>query len=325
MAAEAASPTGRFELVPSGPYSLAASVRFLEGFAPARYEGDGSDRLRFAFFADGLGDRGERVAGALVDHEGDKVAVETHGEAAPEAVRDQVERILSLDVDGSGFPQVGVREPVVGELQERYPGLRPVLFYSPYEAAAWAIIGNRIRIVQAAKIKARMAEQLGKIVEVDGKEEYAFPGPSSLLELGSFPGLSERKVSYLRALARAALEGGLEASRLRSLPAEEALAELKKLPGIGDFSAELVLLRGAGVPDRLPVHEPRLARAVAAAYGLKEPPAAKELTEIAEGWRPYRTWVALHLRTMLEDETGEIASRADTGGPKTSRSATVRA
>jgi hypothetical protein len=104
------------------------------------------------------------------------VVVETYGEARTEAVRDQVERILSLDVDRSGFPGVGVRDPVVGELQKRYPGLRPVLFYSPYEAAAWAVIGNRIRVVQAARIKALMAEQLGKIVEVDGKEEYAFPG-----------------------------------------------------------------------------------------------------------------------------------------------------
>ena len=116
--------TGRFEFDPSGPYSLAASVRFLEGFAPARYEGDGSDRPRFAFFADGLG-RGERVAGAFVGQEGDKVVVETFGEAAPEAVRDQIQRILSLDIAASGFPEVGVRDPVVGELQKRYPGLRP--------------------------------------------------------------------------------------------------------------------------------------------------------------------------------------------------------
>ena len=251
--------------------------------------------------------------------------METYGEAEPEAVRGQVERILSLDADGRGFPRVGERDAAVGGLQGRYPGLRPVLFWSPYEAAAWAIIGNRIRIVQAAKVKARMARELGSPVLVNGKEEQAFPGPSRLLGLERFPGLPERKVGYLRALARAALEGRLEASYLRSLPAEDALAGLKELPGIGDFSAELVLLRGAGVPDRLPIREPRLARAVAMAYGLKEPPTAEELAEIAEVWRPYRTWVALHLRTMLEDETGEIVSQANTGGPKTSRSETVRA
>ena len=306
--------TGRFELDPSGPYSLSASARFLEGFAPAHYEGGGPDHLRFAFFADGL-DRGEQVAGALVNPKGTKVVVETYGEAAPETVRDQVERVLSLDVDGSGFPEVGRRDPVVGRLQERYPGLRPVCFYSPYEAAAWAIIGNRIRIVQAARIKARMAEELGSLVTMRGKQNYAFPRPSQLLHLDGLPGLFGRKIEYLHALSRAALEGKLEASYLRSLPTEEALAKLKELPGIGGFSAELVLLRGAGAPDQLPTHEPRLARALSMAYGLKETPTAEKLSEISEGWRPYRTWVALHLRTMLEDETGEIA-----GGPKSSRS-----
>jgi DNA-3-methyladenine glycosylase II len=290
MAVEMAESTGRFELTPVGPYSISASARFLEGFAPAHYEGDGPEQLRFAFVADGL-NRGERVAGAHVYPEGQKVVVETYGEAASEVVRNQVRRVLSLDVDGSGFPEVGKRDPVVGKLQERYPGLRPVCFYSPYEAAAWAIIGNRIRIVQAARVKARMTEELGEPVQIGGNEEQAFPGPSCLLGLDGFPGLSGRKIEYLRALAHAALEGKLEAPYLRSLSITEALARLKELPGIGDFSAELILLRGVGEPDRCPIREPRLARAVAMAYGLEETPTAEAVTEISERWRPYRTWV----------------------------------
>lgn len=190
MAVETVGSSGRFELSPVGPYSISASARFLEGFAPAHYEGGGPEHLRFAFVADCL-DRGERVAGAYVYAEAEKVVVETYGEAVPETVRDQVERVLSLDVDGSGFPAVGKRDPVVGELQERYPGLRPVCFYSQYEAAAWAIIGNRVRIVQAARVKARMAEELGAPIEVREKKEQAFPGPSRLLRLDGFPGLRE--------------------------------------------------------------------------------------------------------------------------------------
>lgn len=230
IAVEMAESTGRFELTPVGPYSISASARFLEGFAPARYEGGGPERLRFAFVADGL-DSGERVGGAYVYPEGEKVVVETYGEAASEVVRNQVRRVLSLDVDGSGFPEVGKRDPVVGKLQERYPGLRPVCFYSPYEAAAWAIIGNRIRIVQAARVKARMAEELGGPVHLGKNEVQAFPGPSCLLSLDGFPGLSGRKVEYLRALAHSALEGKLEASYLRSLSTTEALARLEELPG----------------------------------------------------------------------------------------------
>lgn len=234
---------------------------------------------------------------------------EVFGEADVGVVRRQVARILSLDVDGRGFAGVGERDAVVGRLQARYPGLRPVCFYSPYEAAAWAIIGRRIRIVQAAKVKARMAEELGPSAEIRGEPEHAFPGPSRLARLEGFPGLSGRKVENLRRLGREAAAGKLEAAYLRSLSAEEALEELKELPGIGDFSAELILLRGAGEPDRLPAREPRLRRAVALAYGLEEPPADGELERIAEGWKPYRTWVSLYLRAMLEQKTGEITGR----------------
>lgn len=89
--------------------------------------------------------------------------------------------------------------------------------------------------------------------------------------------------------------------------AEEAISRLRELPGIGSFSAELVLLRGASEPDQPPTNEPRLARAVTRAYGLGETPDAEELRTIGEKWRPYRTWVAIHLRAMLEEETGEIS------------------
>jgi DNA-3-methyladenine glycosylase II len=108
-------------------------------------------------------------------------------------------------------------------------------------------------------------------------------------------------------VSRAALDGRLDAAYLDALPYDQAFAELKQLPGVGDFSAELVLLRGVGHPDHIPRHEPRLARAVALAYGLPEPPSGEQLLRISQNWRPYRTWVTLLLRTRLEDETGEIA------------------
>src|SRR6202050_1175433 len=147
-----------FTLVPRGPFALASSLRFLEGFTPAAYSGPQDAVLELAFPVEGSWE----TVGVRVRQEGEPVTVEVVAPASPgpelmTAVRTQVERILSLDVDGSGFPAVGERDPVVGRLQQRYPGLRPIGFWSPYEAAAWTIIGHRIRIRQAAAIKARMA------------------------------------------------------------------------------------------------------------------------------------------------------------------------
>jgi DNA-3-methyladenine glycosylase II len=299
-----------FELVPEGPFSLAASRAFLEGFAPAAYRGAEEGHLHLAFVPDGE----EAAAGVCLRQPDGVVVGEVFGEADPEAARDQVERMLSLDVDGSGFPQVGRRDPVVGGLQERWPGLRPVGFSSPYEAAAWALIGHRIRIIQAARIKERMAGRLGEEVDVHGDRRRAFPSPARLAVLEGFPGLFAGKVENLRSLGEAAAVGELDGARLRALPREQALAELKRLPGIGDFSAELVLLRGAADPDHLPLHEPRLCRGAVIAYALEAPPDRAWLEERAQAWRPYRTWVVLLLRVLLEAETGDLGGTRDVGG-----------
>jgi DNA-3-methyladenine glycosylase II len=300
-----------FTLVPRGPFSLAASIKFLDGFTPATYAGAADRALELAFPVEGSW----QTAGVRVrqDDAGIVTAeVVSPAEPGPDlltAVHAQVERILSLDVDGSGFPAVGERDPVAGEIQRRYPGLRPVGFWSPYEAAAWTIIGHRIRITQAAAIKARMAEQLGEAVSFGGRVVPAFPSPQRLAGLDEFHGLSGRKPEWLRSLARAALDGQLDAARLRAMPHEDAMADLKTLPGIGEFSAGLTLLRGAGDPDAVPGQEPRLARAVALAYGLPGPAMPEQIRQISENWRPYRTWVTLLLRTQLEYETGEITGR----------------
>jgi len=296
----------RFEITPRGPFSLAASALFLGGFAPAAHKAaPTADHLHLAFVADDS----EQAVGVCLREEDDTVIGEMFGEADKDVVRKQVARILSLDVDGSAFPLVGEHDPIVGRMQARYPGLRPVCFYSTYEAGAWILIGHRIRITQAARVKVRIAEELGNEVDIHGEKQHAFPAPTRLLQLESFPGLFGRKIEYLHRLAEATIEGRLDASRLRSLPQEEAIEALQQLPGIGIFSAEHILLRGAGDPDYLTLNEPRLPRAVAMVYNLKAEPSSEELRAISEGWRPYRTWVTFLLRHMLEDETHEIAGK----------------
>ena len=65
-----------------------------------------------------------------------------------------------------------------------------------------------------------------------------------------------------------------------------------------------MLIRGAGHPDVTPTAERRLARAAALAYGRPEAGLGEaELERLAEGWRPYRSWVAFLMRNLLDEET----------------------
>ncbi|MFE7119082.1 DNA-3-methyladenine glycosylase family protein, partial [Streptomyces sp. NPDC057654] len=209
----------------------------------------------------------------------------------------------SLDDDATGFRALADADPVVAGLQAEFPGLRPVLFHSPYEAAAWTVIGNRLRMDQGARVKARIAQEYGQAVDVAGHRLHAFPVPSALRRLDRIAGLPEVKTERLRAIADAALDDRLNASQLREQPAEFALTDLRELPGIGPFSAELILVRGVGHPDIFPFHEIRLHQAMAAAYGRDAAASGDTawLTAVAGTWRPYRSWVALHLRLRAEE------------------------
>jgi DNA-3-methyladenine glycosylase II len=233
-----------------------------------------------------------------------------YGDAPGEAVRHQTARILSLDVDGSGWPEVGKRDPVVGRLQQMFPGFRPVNWSNAYEATAWCLISTRISMRQGQGIKERMCRELGAPIDIHGHRLYNFPAPEVLTELTSFKGLFGRKVEYLNALGRVALTGQLDTDVLRAMPAEEALEQLKRLPGIGEFGSQLVRLRALSAVDELPTREPRLLEAVRMGYGLRTTPDIKELAKIAEGWRPYRMWVAVSFRRSMAGGAGMTHSRA---------------
>jgi DNA-3-methyladenine glycosylase II len=272
-----------------GPWSLETSRRFWEGFTPAALasEQDGS-RLHTVFRADGDWRRAE----ATVTQDGDTARVALSGDGDLDAAGLQVCRFLALDVDARGWPDVGGRDPVIADAQARLPGLRPCGFHSPYEAAAWSVLSQRLRIVQAARLRAELIARHG--------EDGAFPAPGTLAQLDmDLPG---RKGEYLRAVAEAALDGLLDGAALRAMDPGQAIHDVQQVKGLGPFAAELVVVRGANAPDALPHHERRLDAEIAERYGP-----GHTLAEVSRAWRPYRTWAAVHLRALREQRTGEIA------------------
>jgi DNA-3-methyladenine glycosylase II len=283
---------------PRGPFSLKAAAEF--GFGPTTGAAPAFDgAMRLAFAVDG----GVGYAGAVLRQpaEDGPVEIELHLTAgAPEdAALSQAARIVSLDHDGEEFLNVGKRDPVIGELQRRHPGQRPVLFHSPYEAAAWAIISARRPARQAADARTAIAAAHGEtLTGLAGETLHAFPQPDRLAELpDDTPGLNQTKVDRLRALARAALDGALDVPRLHELGPEQATEHVQRLNGIGPFYAGLIVVRGTGFADALlQTSEPRLLTRAGELYGIDRAMTLDELARHAERWRPFRTWCTVLLR-----------------------------
>ena len=96
-------------------------------------------------------------------------------------------------------------------------------------------------------------------------------------------------------LARAALSGVLDVNRLNAMPYRQAHADLRRLRGVGPWTADAILLRGCGPTDALPLSEPTLHHAIRAAYGMAHTPDDAEVQGIADAWRPFRMWVSVLL------------------------------
>lgn len=164
------------------------------------------------------------------------------GDGDLDAAAAQVRRFLSPDVDARDWPDVAGRDPVITDAQTRLPGLRPCGFHSPYEAAAWSVLSQRIRIVQAARLRDDVVARHG--------DAGAFPAPQVLRALDlDLPG---RKAEYLQAVAEAALDGALDSAALRSVDPGRAVEAVQQVKGLRPFAAELVVLRGANAPDAYP-------------------------------------------------------------------------
>lgn len=299
-------------------FSLNAASDFYAGFLPeSGMAAAAPGGLTLAFCLDGTFD----AVTVAIREDRDTLILECAGTTDATAVTRQVARILGLDGDAEAWTSLGRRDPVVGRLQAEFPGFFTAAKASPYDAAVWGILAARMPIGAAAKLKAAIARDHGDAVQLRGHTHHVFPSPRDVARIARVAGLADEKLARLKGIARAALEGKLDAERLRAMTESGALAELQRLRGVGPWTASHIFYRGAAPHDALPTAEPRVLHGFAHAYGLDRPSQAT-FERIAKRWRPYRMWVCVLLSRHLARTGGwnapGLAKERATAGRKLS-------
>lgn len=103
---------------------------------------------------------------------------------------------------------------------------------------------------------------------------------------------SRQKILYARCLAEAVLSGKLNIQSLENLPDDEVKHELKKIKGIGDWTADIYLLMALLRADVMPKGDLALHVAWQKLRKLEKRPNSDEFLQIAEMWKPYRAVAA---------------------------------
>lgn len=193
------------------------------------------------------------------------VAVENHGPiAAPDLrglvfggpispqTREQlgvtVQHLLGSAVDVAPFYRVARRDPRLQAAIASLRGLKPPRFPTLFETIANVIPFQQVSLAAGDAVVGRLVERFGERLRLGDRVYDAFPRPERIAAVDITAlrdvGLSRAKAATLHDVARRILAGELSEARLEALPSAAALEILLALPGIGPWSAGLILLRG---------------------------------------------------------------------------------
>jgi AraC family transcriptional regulator of adaptative response / DNA-3-methyladenine glycosylase II len=173
--------------------------------------------------------------------------------------------------------------PQLRPLVERFPGVRSPVAWSPFESAVRAVVGQQVSLAGAATVLARLIERCGDVAKFEGGSTHLFPTPAQILTLADVPlSMPRRRQQTLMTVCE-------YYDSKHSEEDEQPWKALLDLPGIGPWTADMIAMRGYGLPDAFPATDLVLLKA-AEALGL--PGKAPALSEQATQWQPWRAYAA---------------------------------
>ncbi|MGH2877435.1 MAG: DNA-3-methyladenine glycosylase family protein, partial [Solirubrobacteraceae bacterium] len=226
------------------------------------------------------------------DHVACELLLSERGDAG-EAIS-RCRRLLDLDADPAVVDAHLSADPVLAPLVARGRGRRIPGSVDGGEMAIRAVLGQQISTAAARTVAGRLAAELGEpIADPDGAIERLFPTADALLGL-RLPGPA-RRAQTLTAVATALVSGELSLGPGSDRGAARAV--LARLPGIGPWTTEILMMRALGDPDAFPASDLGVRRA-AEALGLPASPAALLIAR-SRAWSPWRAYAVQYLWSTL--------------------------
>jgi len=218
----------------------------------------------------------------------DQITLEVDADRSPEAALFVVRRILGLDVDLSEALRLAAVDSWLATIVQHLRGLRPPRFASLFETLAMTVPFQQVSLEAGQSFVNRLVQRFGK----SRGDPWLFPTPEAIADASiedlRAAGLSAAKATTLQHAASMIVVGTLSDAEIERLPSAEALRLLDDLPGIGPWTAGVILLRGFGRLDVFPPGDVGARRTLAHLLGRTSPIADADELELLERLGPYR-------------------------------------
>jgi AraC family transcriptional regulator of adaptative response / DNA-3-methyladenine glycosylase II len=206
---------------------------------------------------------------------------------------ERIRRIFDLDANMEAIYAVLNRDPLLKKAIAKHPGFRLPGAWEPFEIVLRAIVGQQISVKAARTICGRIIERAGKVFESQANRglKFFFPTIDELLRADlTGVGLTEKRHTYLLALCKSILTDDAILAVGGRLP--DLIQQLTDLPGIGDWTANYIAMRGLGEPDAFPANDLGIIKAL---VGEEKRPSRNRILERSQNWRPWRAYAAVYL------------------------------
>jgi DNA-3-methyladenine glycosylase II len=216
--------------------------------------------------------------------------------------------MLGTDRDLAAFNLSASHIPWLDPLVARMRGVKPPRYPTLWEACANAIVFQQVSLRAASTIMQRVVLALGKPVEVAGLPTpcFTFPSVESFQgakdELLRATGLSGGKLATLRRVAEALASGSLDQAIIGGATSPDAAAVLRRIKGIGPWTAAVILLRGLGRLDVFPANDTSVASNIALVAGS----APFNTQAVLDALGPQRGMLYFYLLLARLESRGEI-------------------
>ena len=200
-------------------------------------------------------------------------------------------------------------DSVLADVVNDFYGYHNTRTATVYEALVQAVLGQQIATNVSRIIRSLLVENYGVRATIMGREWYAFPRAESLAvaevdDLRQLK-LSFRKAEYIQGIARAALDAGDNLDGLHDLEDADVVKRLVAMRGVGQWTAQWVLVRALARPDGFPVGDLALRKTVSGLYFDGVEIDDGQLLAFSERWSPWRSYATSYLFAALR--SGRIA------------------
>lgn len=182
------------------------------------------------------------------------------------------------------------KDKKLGAVIDRIGLIQREIMPDPFIALISSVVSQQISKKAAETVWNRLSLLIGNITP----ESIAKMSLSDIKACG----MSERKASYIKGIADAALSGTVDFKNLHTLTDEEIIAKLSSLHGVGVWTAEMLLIFSLNRPDVLSYKDLAICRGMMNLYGLKELRKEKFLN-YRKRYSPYGSVASLYLWAMI--------------------------